>query len=272
MPISIGETEIMGDDGNLSADFNPSILGDAYSETGVFKNSNNIVSIMKSLVDTKTDLGKKLENIIQIPGEDASDEQKSDYTAAIRKASGAAATTDDYEFGITVGGEAHDEYTKVFREKFLELGLPPSVAADIVALHDTTQEVIQEALQAQANEAFKVEVADYTKAHLGDKLVTGPRTAAKAIIEFADDGLRAKVLEAKLVENPGNFKAWKEIGITPKQLLIWENVGTKMKSDKAISDEGITQTSHLSEEQGKIAAQYSHPTSVKDRHDRGVAV
>lgn len=262
----------MGDDGKLTADFSPSMLGDEYADSKFFETTPDIVSLMKAGADSKSALGKKLENIIQIPGEEATDEQKVAYKAELRKASGAPESAEILQFTPPEGRKYDEELIKVFKEKFFEHGISQEVAGDLVATLDTFQMAIEEQTQNQADQAFKTEVEEYTKAHLGDKLVTGPRTAAKAIIEFADDGLRAKVQDAKLIENPGNFKAWREIGITPKQLAIWENVGSKMKSDQAISDEGELAGGKETEEQVKIAAQYPHPTSVADRKARGVAV
>ncbi|KKL05474.1 hypothetical protein LCGC14_2605680 [marine sediment metagenome] len=197
MTVSIGETVVMGDDGVITDNFKPSMLGDDYADSKFFDTIPDLTSLMKSAADSKSALGKKLEDVIQRPGENATDAEKSAYQAEIRKASGAADKVEDFEFGITVEGEAHEEFTKIFKEKFLEFGFSPSVASELVELYDVTQATVQEAIQAQQDQAFKDEVAAFKKDHLGDKLVVGTRTAAKAIIAFGDDDLKTKVKEAK---------------------------------------------------------------------------
>jgi hypothetical protein len=83
--------------------------------------------------------------------------------------------------------------------------------------------------------------------------------------------MKKMVKEAKLLENPSNFEAWKTLGLTPKQIAIWENIGKKMGSDKAITDEGTRSAGEATEEKRKMNEQYNHPTSVADRKARGVA-
>ena len=271
MPVTIGETVIMGDDGKFTDGFSPNLIGEEYAESKAFENTPDIISLTKAYADTKSALGKKLENVIQKPGEGASDQELVDYKAAIRSAAGAPEKVEDYIFTPAEGIEHNEELAKVFKEKFFQHGLAPEVASDLVATWDALQIAMGEQQKAEAAQTFKDEVDEFSKNHPGDNLVTGTRTAAMAILEFADDNLKAKIREAKLLDNITNFEAWNQLGVSPVQLALWENIGKKMKSDTAMSDEGLRTAGDQTEEDKKVALHYNHPTSIADRRARGVA-
>lgn len=271
MPVTMGETVVMGDDGVFTSDFKPSMLGEDYAESKFFETTPDLPSLMKSAADSKSALGKKLENVIQRPGKDASEEDITAFRGELRSELGAGKSIDDYAFSPLEGRTHDEELTKVFKEVFHKLGVSVDTATQLVATFDTFQQAQEEALIAQSNQLFKEEVDAYTKSHPGDALAVGTRTAAKAVIEFSDIEFVGKIKKANLLSDSSNFDAWRKLGITPVQLSIFENIGTKMKSDLAISSEGLPNADQRTPEEKSISTHYDHPTSVADREQRAAA-
>ena len=276
MPVSINDIVVMTDDGKLTEDFTPSMLGDEYNDTKSFEGTTDLVTIMKRFVDNHAAIGKKLENVIQKPGENATDQEKAEYEVLLKEALGAGKSLEDYVLGDN--GVPRDEaFTKFLQQAFLDEGLSPAVAKRLVEKLDKGY-LEKQALVASADQqTYDDEVKAYKATHLGPKLITGPRIALKAMLQFAaevDPELAKAIVENKVLEDPGNFELLKKIGVGPSQLRIWEPIGEAMKSDMAITNEGkpTNADNNLPEkgtQEAVIHETYNHETSKADRAARG---
>lgn len=270
MPVSIGETVVMDDAGNFTSDFKPSMIGEDYADSKAFEDVPSLTALLKSHADTKSALGKKLDNVIQRPAKGADDKAVAEYHKGLRKELGSVESIEDFSFTPPDGREHDKNLTDTFKKKFLELGTNPVDANILVETWDTFQVAAEEAAQSQFDQDFETEVTNFKKTHLGDNLVKGTRTALKAAIEFGDEDFKAKVKESGLIEAPDNFDLWRKLSMTPSDVVFLENVGIKMGSDKAISDQGLAAQTDQSKEQKQISLQYDHSTSVQSRKDRGI--
>jgi hypothetical protein len=266
----MNDVEIMSDDGKFTADFKPEMLGEDYKNTKFFETTPNLVTLMKSAADTKAkigEMGKELEKAIQRPGEDATDQEKADYRKSLQKELGAPETVDAYDLPVPEGQKANEEFVNFTKEMFLAEGVPVDSAARMAAKWNEFQ-------AKTANDKFVDEAKQYKQSHAGDKLVTGARTAIKAMIQFADADLKALIKETKILDNPADLDELREMGIWPSQLAIWENIGERMKSDAAITNEGeiVAEAAEKPKEgttEAVVSKAYDHPSSKADRKARG---
>jgi hypothetical protein len=274
----MNDVAIMTDDGKFTSDFKPEMLGDEYKDSKFLETTPDLVSLMKAGIDTKSALGKKLENVIQKPGENATEQELADYNKALKEARGAPDSVEAYDWKPP-DGQTHDEnLVKLFKEVFLEIGLPPSDAEVLVGKWDAYQAQVVAQMQAAQKAADDAEDAAWTTAHPGDSAVTDGRTAVKALLMYAGEDFAKEVKEAKLIDDPGNLAKWRKLGISPASIDFYTKIGKDMKADTAITNEGdptnTTETKHKAGERTKeelIPKVYTHPTSVADRKARGKA-
>lgn len=275
MPIMMNDVEIMGDDGNFTPEFKPEMLGEEYKDFKGFENTPDIMSLLKSSADTKIDYGKKLEGVIQKPGENATDQEKEEYRNSLRKELGAPETTEAYEFPIPEGLTQNDDFTKLVKEMFLAEGVPVDSALRMSNKWNEFQLAQKKLMGDAENQQYDTEEKDFKEKHTGDNLITGCRTAAKAIIQFGDESLIKDLTEAKMMETPGDLKKWRDLGIWPSTLTFYERIGRQMKSDLAITDEGDPAKKGGGEpekgtKEAMVADAFDHPTSKADRERRGL--
>lgn len=272
MTVKLNDVEIMTEDGQLTEGFNPGMIDEKYKDSKYFETRKDIKSIMKSALETKSAYDKKLENVIQKPAADATPEQKAEYRKALAREMGAPEKSDAYEFEAPPEGLQHnEELVKVFKDVFLKEGVPVSTASALVKAFDAFNVKMIQAQQEEADRQFAAEVESYDKAHPEDAKVTQGRTAVKAILQFGDSDLTKAIRDAKLIDRPDDHSLWKSLGFSPRQRVIWENIGKLMKSDAAIPNEGNQSgTPKEGTQEATIAKMYDHPTSKANRAARGL--
>lgn len=282
MPITINGVEMMTDDGKFTENFSPAIAGDAYKDRKDFTDgrSPDLPTLVKGYLDGQTSISKhaaKMENVIQRPGNNATEDEKAEFHKILLKELGAPEKVEDYDLAPPEGMQ-HDE-TLIAEAKnwFLEIGLPPSMAKVLVDRWDSYAAAKMKEAKDADNAAFENEAKTFKSEHPGDKLTLDTRIAAKAMIQFGGEETAKAIKEGGLLtENKtGDLDVWKEkLGIWPRQLAAYAKIGAAMKSDEAITNEGepISSTGPAKgSKEEKIAKVYDHPTSQADRKARGVA-
>ena len=277
MPVTINDTVVMTDDGKFTSDFKPEMLGEEYKGNKYLtEKTPDLIALLKSAADSKSALGKKLEHVIQKPGENATDQERAEYETELKEELGAGKATEDYIFEDN-GVEHAEDFIKMLQQMFLDEGTSPAVANRLVAKLDAHYLEGQTTIAAATEQQFQDDVKAYKADHLGNKLITGPRTALKAMLQFANDvqsDLNKEIIDKKVIADPNNFELLRSIGIGIAQLRIWEPIGEAMKSDLAITNEG--KPSGLVDVKPKEGTQeavvhkvYDHETSKADRAARG---
>lgn len=259
-------SELIGEDGKFTPAFTawlPTVLGEEHKDTKMFENTPDLVSMVKSSADTKSALGKKLEGVIQKPGENATDAEKVEYQTVLLQELGAPETAD---YGLTKPEDwpeavpFDEELMTDFQNYFFEKKWPVGMVQELMAKYNgICLERLKQYAEAQET-AHQEAVRDFKQRHKGDALTKKMRIAAKATLQFATDERIKLIQEAKLLETPADFDKWRSLGFSPEQIEVWANIGEKMKSDAAISDEG----SGIGESTGKktaLSKMYDHPTS-----------
>lgn len=246
------------------------VIGEEHKDTKLFDSIPDVATALKVLADTKSAYGKKLEGVIQKPGEKATDQEKSEYVASLRKELGASDSGDDYEMprpeDLPEGMNFSEEAEKTFRDLFVSEGVPVSTAKLLVEKFNEIQIARFQSHLDEETKAFEESSKSLQSDWKGDDLVKNARTAHAALMEFADKDLTALIKESKIYDTAGDLAKWNSLGLSPSQLRLWYNIGDKMKSKEVVPDEGGT--GEKTDKEKKTSSIYSHPSSVRDREQR----
>ncbi len=266
MPVTIDGNEVVTDDGKFTEHFG----GDSKELT--LERVPDLGTMKTRYIEATTALSKKMEGVIQKPGEDASDEDKSKYRDMLHAELGAAKSVDDYDLAPAEGVQHDEELVNTFKEFFLSEKVPPDVAKRFVDKYDQFVASRVKTIQDAENAEFEADVKAFKSEHPGDKMTLDTRIAAKAMLLFGPEGLTKAVKEGKMVENSADLEKWRKLDVWPAALAGWTKIGEAMKSDDAITNEGEPRDTSKPEA-GTVASTvskvYTHPTSVQDRKTRG---
>lgn len=272
-------SDYFNDDGTVNID-GPGLLslaGEDHADSKVFDDIKDVAGLIKSHADTKSKLGKKLENVIQRPAENATDEQKAEFRKLLLKELGSKESAE--ELNITVpdlpeGMIRNDDLKNKWTGRFIEMGMPESMIQQCIShfVVDNIQ-THNERIKAE-NEAFETSVKDFRNNHRGVKEIEFVRVAHDALMRFASadtkmpdgtqvKGLKTLIKEADLFTNPTDYKKWRDLGINPDQLELWGNIGNRMKSGFSLKDEDAAGKGEKTDKQ-TAAEIYDHPTSQKE--------
>lgn len=266
MPIKINDVVIMGDDGKFTPEFNPGLLGDDYKDSKFLETTPDLVSLMKAGIDTKSALGKKLESHIAPLGENPSEEEVATHRKSLMAGLGTVVeNADGYELGKPEdwpeGIPFDEETTKHFADYLFSKGYPKEMVRELVSEYNGVVLKRFEEFARDEQEGWDKDVRELKSDWKGATLIKKARTAAKAMLQFATDELVGEIKKADLVTTPDDFGKWQALGMTAAQIRVWNNIGEKMKSDKAITDEGISEADKKGDQKGKLSRIYDHATS-----------
>ncbi len=237
--------EIFAEDGSFT-DTGRAIMvaaaGDDHKETKAFDDIPNFAGLCKVHADTKSKLGAKLDNVIQKPADDASDDVKSAYREQVAIAAGAPAKAEDYEFfkpeNLPEGLEYSSEADAKFREIFFKQRASAALVKELTQVYAEMQIENFNAL-AEFNKSEAAKKADDEQQlfdkdceimkgkHPGDQLAVFTRTALAAINEFGAEDLKAKLKTADMYTNAADLAKWRENGVPLDTLRFMHNVATK---------------------------------------------
>lgn len=253
--------------GNFTESFKENLgefAGEAHADSKAFDSISNVGTLVKAYADTKSAYGKKLENMIRKPAENATTEEKSEYRKTLANEMGAPESVDGYELprpeNLPEGINFSDETEAVFKELFFEEGVSVDTARRLSdKLYEVQLKAFQDRVDAEQRE-FQAACVELDKDWSGDAAIENNRIAFKALMQFADDDLKNFVKESKIYEDPNNHQKWLELGFNPPQRRIWHNIGVATKSSEAITNEGAATTKDDSPE-AAFKKLYPHPSS-----------
>ncbi len=243
---------VFNDDGSFTDTGKASLVtlaGEGHSETKVFDDIPNYGALVKAYADTKSAYGKKLENVIQKPADDAGDDVKAAYKAEIAKAHGAPPDASGYKFyksetlpeGMERQQEIEDTFRAVFDKHKASAGLVEELSEVFEKLQIKSFTDLIEAnkqIEATANDE-KQKAIDTSHTALkdlwkGDDLGKNARISLKALDIFGSDELKKKIADAKMYENATDLAAWHAAGVPAETLQLFYNVALKTLSAKVL--------------------------------------
>lgn len=168
------------DGGALKPEFLETI-GKAHPELApTFSKYKTEAELFKGIANLATLAGKKTEGI-RVPGPDAKPEEIAEF----RKALGVPETVDGYEIAkpedLPEGVQWSEDTVKAFAGVLHKHGVPPAVAADLVALDIERRKAEVEAFKAEEAQHIETQrqaLRDEFGAELPQKLATAARAAA----------------------------------------------------------------------------------------------
>ncbi len=236
--------EYIDENGAFTEEFRtdaPGMLGDENKDMDL-SSITSIETLVKAYGDNKAFAGKKLENVIQKPGDNATDDEKVAYRQALGQASGAGEKMEDYEFFhadpkiLPEGWDYNPETEKALSALALKHGVSKAFIKEASEImHNAQFGDYQKAVagqQAAADKAFNDE-ANALRVNdkwLGDATPKNLRTVLKTIEDFGSEELKAKVKEAGLYDKASidNLKDWEKAGIPIQNIPFLLNVGMKL--------------------------------------------
>ncbi len=254
--------DFLNETGEFTEEFKtalPEMLGEEHKDSKVFDDIPSISALVKSHADTKTALGKKLDNVITKPGENATDEEKATYAQTIAEAAGAPKEASGYEFfkseKLPEGMERSQATEDAYRALFFKHKVSAAVVKELsqafeemqIGSFNSVTEADKVAVAEKADEEQRVFDAGCTKLKTewpGEKLPANARISLAAINAFADDDLKAALKEVKMYENASDLAAWKKAGVPLNTLKTFYKVGLKTLDASVLGGE------HSSHEEG----------------------
>ncbi len=244
---------IFGEDGTFTDEGRKALIsgaGEGHAETKMFGDIKNLAGLAKVAADSNAAASRKLDNVIEIPGDDADDATKSAYHARLATAAGAPTEAAGYEFhkpekmpeGMEYDQAAEDLARVFFFEnKFSKaqvVALTKFNADGKIAQFAAMAEQATTDAAADADEKQKALTEGYDKLKTdwpGEKLPENNRIALAAINIFGDKDLKAKLKAADIYTNATNDTAWEEAGVPVKTRRLFHQVGLRTLDAKALA-------------------------------------
>ncbi len=234
--------EFIDSEGNFTQEFKaavPEMIGKDHPELKTFDTNcpKSLAALVKFAADNKSALGKKLENVIQIPPDNADDKTKSEFTAILRKQLGIVVpeTPDKYDVfrptGLPEGMAFRDDILKEITVLAHKHGVSNAFLKEVSQKAAEMQiagfTALVKAQQEEADRQFNDASAALKDEWRGDDLVKNSRIAYKAYMELiAADDLKKLLTDNKIYENAGDLTLWRKCGIDPYQLKLASRIGS----------------------------------------------
>ena len=268
--------ELIDAEGNFTDDFKtalPDMLGEDHVGSKVMDDIPSLSMLVKRHADTKTDYGKRLENVIQKPGDDASDGDKAEFTKTLLTHLGTAEKVEDFDLTVPTLPEDmtyNKEQEADYRNWCLENNIPKHIAslyadkynAMNIEIFNASAEATKATLK-EHDEAWDAECEQLKKDWPGVELNKNLRMALDAIKTFNKNNpeLLAALEKSGLYTNPENFGALKEAGLTPANIRGWQEIGEALLD--GTFERGVTIQPGDSDETKALKETYNHPTSAE---------
>ncbi|HUT45544.1 MAG TPA: hypothetical protein VMX36_04630 [Sedimentisphaerales bacterium] len=252
-------SDFFNEDGTINAD-GPglsTLAGPDHANSQSYKDVKDCHSFVKAAFDTHAKVGKKLDNVIQKPGKDASDADKAAYRASLKAELGAVKSGAEYEFARPEklpAGMGYDEAMEAqFRELFAKTGMAKDEAKQLYDAYNEYQVARYNTAAKAEAEQIKLDDDQLRVDWPGEKMLTNPRLAYQAMAALGAEafpklwngwteadgtviqGLDARLKEAKIFDSPGDLAKWRACGVDTSMLRLYSVIGARMDGAKMLT-------------------------------------
>lgn len=243
------------------------IAGEGFADSKVFDDVPDVTTLVKNYAHTKTAFGKKLDGVIQIPKDDASDEDKAAFQADLLTRAGASEKSEDYVVPEIEGVQQNEEFVNAMKAYAVESKMPVAMFNAFAGKYQEAQLAATKASLKDQQVQHETEFAELDKnpAWSGDKMVENGRIVFQAIMKFGTEDLQSLVKDAKLNDDPGNHQKWLDAGFDVKQRQILLNIGNALLSPEVPENQETDESNQNKGGERPIVGKdgiYNHPTSV----------
>ena len=218
---AIDVTTMVDDQGNFTDDFRssiPEILGEGFEEFKGLDKYNNLPELLKGTAHLSKKVGEKVEGMVKIPGENATEEEIEAYRQAI----GVPESVEGYEFTrrqLAEGQKFDKEGEAAFKAFALEKGWTPKTAQEAIEFFDKYEEQIVTRMAEEQVKSDKEANEAFDKKH-GENAEKVRRQASEAMAKtgFTDNVLNHLESRYKGIENDPVIIDWFNEHIVPKIL------------------------------------------------------
>lgn len=260
-------SEHFNSDGSINPD-GPglhTLAGPDHADSQSYKDAKDFPSFVKAAYDTHAMVGKKLDNVIQKPGGNATEDETKAYRTTLNKARGAPESGSEYEFPRPDGVPYNEKREAEFRELLCKGGVPKDTAKMIWDWHNGNMVTDHTAGKEAAATAETVKQDKLRIDWPGDAMIEKPRLAYNAIQELGPDllpdawedfkgpdgntikGIKSMMAEEKIYDSPGDLAKWNKIGISVDTLKYYEVLGRRMQIKPLLTSEGSAGSGSLSD-------------------------
>jgi len=239
-------------EGNFNQDFTdalPGMLGDEHADFKDFENIKDMGTLVKNYANTKSAFSKKLENVIQKPGPDATDEQKTEYRNQLMEGIGAPKEVGEYKFerpSLSEGRERNEEQEKGFADFCFQQRFTPEQAQSLVDYADKINATFDKTASEAEETRFTEQSQVVNDKWPGELLPKNVRMAIDFAKEHVYDEDAAKEFdEAKLYDNATDLKLLdKHIGLS--QIVLLQRLAENSSPSRSVTNQG-TKPGNLSQ-------------------------
>lgn len=236
------ETELTDD---LRAEI-PDLLGEGYEDTKLYDNMKTVGDVFKAHAHTKSAFDKKQENVIQRPGEEATDEEKAEFRKTLGKELGAPDSTDAYDITRPEGIPEELSYSEDVEKGIKEIALKHNVSAEALKefseyLYKSQSEELANTIAARedaADKLFEKENLDLQNDWMGEDMTKNLRGVFMAMKEFCTKERIDQLDKSGLFDKPTDLKMWRDNGLDIQQLRVWNNIAKVMMTPEFIRGKG----------------------------------
>ena len=244
---------MVGADGNFTEDFSNNLPGFLDKETltkedgspiKMFENTPSMKSLVKMAYDSKTALSKKMDNVIQKPGENATDEDIATYMGEIDAARGVPTEAQNYEFPLAEGETEETLYTPEHIEGYKKFAhdnhIPADVFGKFVLLNKQLAKQTEDHVKQQIADAETKVINELKEKNPGEGMVVAGKQVFNALSKFNKNNpaFLEKMKEAGVFENPSDMQRWKNAGVTPQNFQAWHGIAQELKISHSTDGSG----------------------------------
>ncbi len=242
----------------------PTLLEDPDLNVEDYRNAGSIDKLFKNHYNLSKKLGQKLENVIQKPGENATEEEIAEYNKTLMTEAGLPDNAEGYAMNqseIPENMRMSTEKEAKWRNFFFENNVPKSMGDKIFAMYATELKADIEAHLKATSEAYDTAHKALTedKDWAGDKFLEKARAGLQLLRECGGDQVKKDIDESGIYDSPGDKEKLKKAGLHPEDLKFYANLAERTKSSKFIPSSG---TPKPEDDVTKAARNmYTHKTS-----------
>ena len=207
----------------------------------MFETTPNLGSLAKMAYDSKTALGKKMDNVIQKPGENATEQEVKDYMTALDTARGAPDSIDAYVVPEDKIEVVDQFFPKLAQDRYKEVAFKNGATVGAYQeMMGVAIELAHEQITAHAQSVKEAEdkvITSIKTNHPGEGLAIAGKMVFNALTKFNKNNpeFLAKLKDGDVFNEPTDFENWNTSGVSPQNFQAWLSIAQELKISHSVN-------------------------------------